>query len=84
MKATNVTPATSQVSDSRYTVELRLSEKSARAIIRARRDLRKATLRQDLSAADADVINGLSMIVGSILEDEGRNEREVDFDGRSY
>ena len=84
MKAVNTTPATRQVSNSRYTSERTLSERSARASIRARRDLRKATTGNDLSNADTDVVNGLSMIIGSILEDEGRNEREVVFDDRSY
>ena len=82
MKATNTTTMSRQVKN--YTVELTLSEHSARALVRARRDLKKSTLRRNLSAADADVINGLPMIIGSILEDAGRDTREVDFDSRTY
>lgn len=84
MEAANVTTAASQVSEDRHTVTFKFSEPEAKALIRARRDLRKDTLRDNLNDADTDIVNGIVMLAGRVLEDDGRNESSVDFGSRSY
>jgi len=64
-------------------ITLEITAKEADAIVKARRDLRKDTLRQDLGDYETDVVNGLSMIIGSLIEDQ-RESRKEDFDSRSY
>lgn len=81
MKGTNTTEAT-QAIQTQLSATLTVSQSEAKALIRARRDLRKATIAGDLDGKyDVDVINGVIMILGSLFEDP-RTDRDVDFDGR--
>ena len=72
----------------KFKVELELTVKDAEAIIRARREVRKDTLKRDLGSrkrADlqaVDAVNGLIMLVARVLEDEGRDTTSENFDGR--
>lgn len=74
--------------DRKFNVNLVLTVKDAEAIIRARRDVRKSTLKRDLGSrkrADlqaVDAVNGLIMLVARVLEDEGRDTSSENFDGR--
>ena len=86
MKVVNNTVVGSrQVGSSRqYVLTVTLSEKEARAIIKGRRQLRKDDIRDsfDNDSYAIDVVNGIVMLAGRVLEDEGRDESGVDFDGR--
>lgn len=72
----------------KFDLKLQLTVKDAEAIIRARREVRKATLKRDLGSrkrADlqaVDAVNGLIMLVARVLEDEGRDTTSENFDGR--
>jgi len=82
MKVANKTAPVSQVHDE-YKLVVKLSDREARALIRARRDLRKATIENDLrDRYDVDVVNGIIMLAGRVLEDAGRDVSSVDFDER--
>ena len=71
-----------------FKVNFELTVKDAEALIRARRDVRKATLKRDLGSRkrsdlqQVDAVNGFIMLAGRVLEDEGRDSSEENFDGR--
>lgn len=74
--------------DRKFKVNFEFTEMDVKAIIRGRRELKKADIkrglggrsRKDLQAVDA--INGLIMLAARVLEDEGRDTSSENFDGR--
>lgn len=60
-----------------HEVTFTFTEAEAVAIRHARRALRKATLRNDLSANDANIVNAVIMTAGRVLDDREATKWEA-------